>query len=148
MILANMQDAERYYSLHPLLKELFEYVRTHDLSQVPAGRVTLKGDELFINVTDATLLPRDERKMEVHRAYMDVHIPLSCAEEFGWRHTDSLPASDAPFDEAADCALYSQPATEYFTLRPGQFCIVYPEDAHAPMIGQGTERKLIVKVRL
>ena len=76
MILANMQDAERYYSLHPLLKELFEYVRTHDLSQVPAGRVTLKGDELFINVTDATLLPRDERKMEVHRAYMDVHIPL------------------------------------------------------------------------
>ncbi len=33
-------------------------------------------------------------------------------------------------------------------LRPGQFCIVYPEDAHAPMIGEGTERKLICKVRL
>ncbi len=73
-----MQDAERYYCLHPLLKKLFDYVATHDLSQVPAGRVTIQGDDLFINVTDATLLPREERKMEVHRAYLDVHIPLSC----------------------------------------------------------------------
>ena len=105
-----MQDAERYYCLHPLLEKLFDYVATHDLSQVPAGRVTIQGDDLFINVTDATLLPREERKMEVHRAYLDVHIPLSCAEEFGWRHTETLPAPDAPFDEAADCALYSQPA--------------------------------------
>lgn len=143
-----MQDAARYYCLHPLMKELFEYVQTHDLSQVPAGRVTLRGDDLFINVTDATLLPRAERKIEVHRAYLDVHIPLTRAEEFGWRHAGTLPAPDTPFDPAADCALYSQPATEYFTLRPGQFCIVYPEDGHAPMIGRGTERKLIVKMKI
>ena len=86
-----MQDAERYYCLHPLLEKLFDYVATHDLSQVPAGRVTIQGDDLFINVTDATLLPREERKMEVHRAYLDVHIPLSCAEEFGTPRRCPLP---------------------------------------------------------
>ena len=61
MILANMTDAARYYGMHPLLRKLFDYVRTHDLSRVPAGRVTIQGDDLFINVTDATLLPREER---------------------------------------------------------------------------------------
>lgn len=148
MIIAKLTDAARYYGLHPLLEQLFAYIQAHDFNSIPAGRITLRGEELFINVMDATLLSREERKMEVHQAYLDVHIPLSCPEEFGWRHTDTLPAPDAPFDKETDCALYSQPASDYFTLRPGCFCIVYPEDAHAPMIGEGTVRKLIAKLKL
>ena len=36
----------------------------------------------------------------------------------------------------------------YVTVRPGEFLIVYPEDAHAPIIGRGKLRKLIAKVKL
>ncbi|MBP5361028.1 MAG: YhcH/YjgK/YiaL family protein [Bacteroidaceae bacterium] len=148
MIIAKTQDAERYYALHPLLKPLFEYVRSHDLITAPAGRITLQGDELFINVNDSTLMQREEQKLEVHRRYLDVHFPLSCPEDFGWRHISTLGESDAPFDEDNDYALYSQPADKWLTLCPGEFSIVYPEDAHAPIVGEGRIRKLVAKIKI
>lgn len=148
MILANISEAPRYYALHPLLQPLFEYVQQHDLSAAPAGRVTIDGDRLFINVSDAELKQREEQKLEVHRAYLDVHFPLSGVEEIGLSNLSALGESDAPFDEANDFALYTAPAETYFTVKPGQFCLVFPEDAHAPIIGQGTLRKLIAKVKL
>lgn len=131
------------------LKLVFDYVKAHDLTQVPAGRIELDGDRVFINVADATLKSAEEQKLEVHRQYLDVHFPLSGDEIFGWASLDSLTVeSDAPFCETNDFALYSAPAATYFTLHPGDFCIVFPEDAHAPVIGEGKLRKAIAKVKL
>jgi len=146
MIIAKLSDHKRYEAMHPLLKDLFDYLTVNDLTSAPAGRITIKGDELFINVNDSTLQKREEQKLEVHRKYLDVHIPLSCAEDFGWRHISTLGESDAPFDEENDFALYTAESQNWFTLRPGEFCIVYPEDAHAPIVGEGQIRKLVAKI--
>lgn len=146
MILDTLSNAQRYYALHPLFQQLFDYVRSHDLATVPAGRITLDGDKLFINVNDSQLIPAEEQKLEVHRRYIDVHFPLSCDERVGWTPLENLGQSDEPFNEASDYAVYSCPAETYFTMRPGQFCIVWPEDAHAPVIGEGKIRKLVAKV--
>lgn len=162
MIIARIEDAPRYYALHPLLKPLFDYVQSHDLLHAPAGRVELQGDALFINVNDSTLVEREAQKFEVHRRYIDVHIPLSGAEDFGWHHLATLGESDAPFDEDNDFALYTAPSDIWFTLRPGEFCIVFPEDAHAPVVKPAPVtgvscaksgnplrlRKLVAKIRL
>lgn len=149
MILASLQNTTRIEQLHPLFKQLFDYVRSHDLTKVPAGRLTLSGDDLYINVADATLRSETEQKLEVHRKYIDVHFPLSGDEKIGWSELQTLTCeSEAPFDVENDFALYSAPASVYFTLHPGELCIVYPEDAHAPIIGQGTLRKAIAKVRI
>ena len=148
MILSTLDNAERYFALHPLFNMLFDYVRTHDLATVAAGRIELQGRDLFINVSDATLKTRDEQKLEVHRAYIDVHIPLSGVEEIGIRSLSTLGDSDAPFNKQDDFALYSAPAENYFQVRPNEFCLVYPEDAHAPIIGKGQLRKLIAKIRI
>ena len=148
MILAKLTDSTRYEGMHPLLKKLFDYVKTHDLSQVPAGRIELQGADLFINVADATLKTREEQILEVHREYIDVHFPLSQTEEIGWRALDTLGESDAPFNEKEDFATYAQTASAYLKVQPGEFCMVYPEDAHAPIIGQGKLRKLVAKIRI
>ena len=74
MILQSLQASERTETLHPLLKQLFDYVKSHDLTQVPAGRITLDGEKLFINVADATLVEAENQKLEVHRRYIDVHF--------------------------------------------------------------------------
>ncbi|MBP8115537.1 MAG: YhcH/YjgK/YiaL family protein, partial [Chitinophagaceae bacterium] len=36
----------------------------------------------------------------------------------------------------------------YFQLTNGQFVIFFPEDVHAPMIGEGDIKKLVIKVKL
>lgn len=148
MVIATLKDSKRYEALHPLLKELFEYVSQHDLTNAPTGKITLKGDELFINVNESQMVSREQQKLEVHRKYMDVHIPLIGSEEFGWRHISTLGESDAPFDADNDFALYTDASHKWFTLSPGEFCIVYPEDAHAPIVGEGKIRKLVAKVLL
>lgn len=146
MILASLNESARYEALHPLFKQLFAYVRTHDMNNVPTGRITLDGERLFINVVDANLTAQESQKLEVHRQYIDVHFPLSGTEMCGWTPLEKLGKSDAPFNEEADFAVYSQPAETYFTAQPGEFYIVWPEDAHAPAIGTGSLRKLIAKV--
>jgi beta-galactosidase beta subunit len=66
----------------------------------------------------------------------------------GWKHLSALGSSEAPFDVENDFALYNEQVSTYFTVEPGEFYVVYPEDAHAPIIGEGVLRKLIVKVLL
>lgn len=147
MILCNLRDCGRIEKLHPLLKDLFDYVKTNDLCTVPAGRIELKGEDLFINVSDAKLLMREEQKLEIHRRYIDVHIPLGGIEIIGWKALGSLTShSLAPFNEEEDFALYNEPADTYVEVHPGECLIAFPEDAHAPIIGEGTLRKLIAKV--
>ena len=147
MILAHIEDSERYFSLHPLFKQLFDYVKTHDLSQVPAERITLDGERLFINVADASLKSPEEQVLEVHRRYIDVHFPLSNNEVMGWWPLQGLQTESVnPFNEEDDYAVYAETAQTYLTIRPGEFAIVWPEDAHAPIIGEGKLRKLIAKV--
>ena len=149
MIINSLSRSERTERLHPLFKKLFDYIRTHDLSQQPPGRIVLQGDDLFINLDQPQLRSRETQKLEVHRRYVDVHFPLSGAEEVGWRSLDTLPCeSGAPVDEKNDFALYAAPATVYFTVHPGEFYVMFPEDAHAPIIGEGTLHKAIAKVRL
>lgn len=147
MILAHIEDSERYFSLHPLFKQLFDYVKTHDLSQVPAERITLDGERLFINVADASLKSPEEQVLEVHRRYIDVHFPLSNNEVMGWSPLQGLQTESVnPFNDEDDYAVYAEPAQTYLTICPGEFAIVWPEDAHAPIIGEGKLRKLIAKV--
>lgn len=147
MILAHLNDSDRYASLHPLFKQLFDYVKAHDFTHVPAERIVLDGDRLFINVADVTLKSPEEQVLEVHRRYIDVHFPLSREEIMGWSSLSVLATeSMQPFNEEEDFAVYAERAQSYLTIHPGEFAIVWPEDAHAPIIGQGALRKLIAKV--
>lgn len=149
MIISNLDAALRYESLHPLLPVLFQYVRTHSFDIVSAGRIELDGTHLYINVSDAVLKPQEKQPLEIHRQYIDVHFPISGNEICGWSHLSDLHTQpSAPYEEATDFALFDEPAQTYFTIRPGQFYICYPEDAHAPIIGEGHLRKLVAKVRI
>ena len=148
MIVSNLQHSDRIESLHPLFKTVFDYVKSHDLLNAPLGRIELQGDDLFINNVNPECVPADRQVLEVHHKYIDIHILLEGEETIGWKAIDDCANLTKAYDEAADCALYAEPASVYATLHPGQFMVVWPEDPHAPVIGSGKIRKLIVKVKL
>lgn len=148
MIVSNLQNSGRVESLHPLFKTLFDYVKTHDLLHAELGRIEIKGDDLFINNVNPECVARDKQVLEVHRDYIDVHILLEGAETIGWKALEDLTAETKPYEKEGDCALYSDTPTMFVDLLPGQFAVVFPEDPHAPVIGQGKIRKLIAKVKM
>mgnify|MGYP000002021626 FL=1 len=148
MIVSNLQDSARIEALHPLFKQLFDYVKSHDLLHTPCGRIELDGSNLFINNVNPTCVKAPEQVLEVHRNYIDVHILLEGKERIGWKALEDVSQLKQAYQEEGDCALYSDTPTCFVDLLPGQFLIVYPEDPHAPVIGEGKIRKLIAKVKI
>ena len=149
MILLKIKDSERIETLHPQFKWLFDYIKSHDFNETPAGRIELDGNNLFINVDEPQLRTKEEQKLEVHQKYIDIHFPLSCTEIIGWKALSDIKSTpDQPFNVEKDFAFYSEPASTYVEVHPGECLVLYPEDAHAPIIGKGNMRKLVAKIKL
>lgn len=148
MIVSRIENSNRIEPLHPLFKQLFDYVKTHDLLNVPLGRIVLDGDNLFINNVNPECLSKEKQVLELHHDYIDVHILLTGKETIGWKSIETLEKEIKPYSKEEECALFDDTPTTYVDLVPGEFVIVFPEDPHAPVIGEGKIRKLIGKVKL
>lgn len=148
MILTTLKDCSRYESLHPKFKTLFDYIKNNDILGMPLGRIELCGDELYINNVEPAALSKEEQPLELHQSYIDVHMLFAGEESVGWLPIHAITAFSKPYSAEGDYALTTDKPTTYVTLKPYDMVIVYPEDAHAPLIGTGKIRKMIAKVKL
>ena len=80
--------------------------------------------------------------------YIDIQMPLLGVEKIGWKPGCELQEESTPYNEQKDIAFYIDRPTAYTKIYPGQFAVYFPEDGHAPGIGQGNIRKVIVKVQV
>ena len=146
-----VSDAERYVGINPRLAKAFEFLSRDDLGSLACGRYDIDGDDCWVNVVECDLKepsPAGELAYEVHRAYIDVHSPLSGPEAIGFMDTPAGAMAD--FDAENDCATF-RAVGEIRTVEPGQFALFLPETgAHAPCYSSGDGgriRKVIVKIR-
>lgn len=148
MIVGNLGHTERYECLHPSLKKLFDFVNSANFDALPLGRVDVDGDNLYVMNLDINGVSSQGQPLEAHRDYMDVHILLDGEEQIGWKDIEDVRSFTQPYNPAADCALSADPPAFYANLRPGQFALMWPDDAHAPGVGKGRIRKLVGKLKL
>jgi YhcH/YjgK/YiaL family protein len=149
MILDTFASRERYYALCPRFRVAFDYLLTTDLRALSAGRHTIDGDNIFINVMDVELKQPVDAKLEIHDRYADIQVlVIGEREAFGWMPRAQLQQPIGAFDTAKDIQFYDDTPQTYYEVTPAQFTILFPEDAHAPMVGKGAIRKVIVKVLL
>lgn len=148
MILDSIKNAELYYSLNPRLKAAFDFLATCNLKTIAPGKHQIVGDEVFVNVMEIELKPRYDALLEVHDKYIDIQVIIGGAtkEEFGWSERKDCCKAKGEFDTERDVQFYTDEPQTFYTLREGQFTILMPEDAHAPMIGNGKIKKMIFKV--
>lgn len=148
MIVDNLNNTALYEHVHPLFKKAFDYLKSTDLSKLEVGKVELQGKDLFLSVSDSNMKIKENAKLEVHDKYIDIQIPLSKAEAFGWEPRAALKHAHDVFNTEKDIQFFTDNASTLLTLAPGNFVIFFPEDAHAPCIGEGVIRKIVVKVKL
>jgi YhcH/YjgK/YiaL family protein len=148
MILDKSDNSGMYEQLHPLFKEAFEYLKSVDFSKVEAGKTELKGRYLFVTVSDSSLKIADNARLEVHNKYIDIQLPVSKAETFGWKARRDLNEAVEAFDEEKDIQFFNDKYETLITVLPGDFLIFFPEDGHAPCIGEEQIRKVVVKIKL
>lgn len=149
MILDTLDRSARYECLHPRLGRAFELIASTDWMALEPGIHELEGRDIFVNVMERDLKQKAEAKLEVHNAYIDIQVLVDGEREaFGWSPRAALARPQGPFDTEADIRFYDDEPQTYYTLLPGQFTLLLPEDGHAPMVGEGRVRKIIVKVRI
>lgn len=93
MILDSLKNKERYASLHPRFKTVFDFIDTHDIAAMECGRHDIDGDDVFVNVQELDLRDRSQARLELHRKYIDIQLLLRGPEEvFGWSEKKDLSA--------------------------------------------------------
>lgn len=145
MIYDTIANLPRYKGIHPNLDTAIDFLTTHDLAALPNGRNEVDGDNAFVNVMDANYHVETDI-FEAHHSYADIQICLTDNEQIGW-----LPAADFPEWEAdKETKVFDErkaPAA-LLPLNQNVFVIMFPHDAHAPGIGEGTGHKLVGKVKI
>ena len=134
--------------MHPAFKMVFDFIGRTDFSHMPAGRIALDGEKVFINLDEPEGTTREEQVLEVHRRYIDIHVPLDAVEEVGWKPLEEIEHFSVAYDATLDRAFSDDRPRFYASVRPGEFCIVFPEDGHAPAIAPHPFRKLVAKIRV
>lgn len=148
MILDSLSNCALYAAVAPRMKRAFELIASTDWSRMEAGKHDLDGKDIWVNIMDRDLKKKGDAKLEVHNEYIDIQILLEGAEEsFGWSERKDLRQPQSDFDAEKDIQFFDDEPQTYYTLRAGQFTVFFPEDGHAPMVGEGRVRKAIVKVR-
>ena len=148
MIFSTLANAARYDALHPLFPRAFEFIASTDLLALHPGRYPVDGDRLFAIVEHVHGRPREVAKLECHRRYIDIQLVLAGVDEMGWRQRCDCHQPVADFSVEKDIQFFRDAPASWIQVPPGAFCIFFPEDAHAPLVGSGEIRKVVFKISL
>ena len=147
MIIDTIDNLCKYAAINPLFADVVEFLKSHDLNTMEAGKYTIKDKDLFLNLTSAKGKTKEAAVLETHIEMIDIQIPISCAETFGYTPLCDLP--DFEYNAEKDITKYGDTmAQTYVTVNPGQMAIFFPQDGHAPCIsGEAEIKKAIFKVK-
>lgn len=147
MIIDTLENLGFYAGINPLFGDVIDFLKANDLNKIEEGKYMIKGDDLFLNLTTAKGKTAEEAVMETHKVMLDIQIPLSGAETYGYIPLAKLPERE--YNEAKDITKYAEVEAESLvTCQPGEFAIFFPQDGHAPCISsEESIRKAIFKVK-
>ncbi len=149
MIYAKNSDALSYRGIHPNLDLALEHIQPEFLGRVGGQRVELRGSDVYATRFTYETVPEEESFFEAHKKYLDIHIMVEGSEGV----EIAPPAELAEFDrvEANDFYAYRGLAHHKLTLSPGEFLVVFPNDAHRIKMcleQPETVSKVVFKVRI
>ena len=148
MIIDKIENADLYKNISERINKSFEYIKTTDLKNLPAGRYPIDGENIFALVSEYKTKPESVGKLEAHRKYIDVQYVISGVELMGYVSFCNQQILE-PYKEENDIVFFK--GDKSFTkVSAGMFAIFFSEDVHMPGISTGKisdVKKLVIKVR-
>jgi YhcH/YjgK/YiaL family protein len=150
MIIDTINNAAKYFSVHPRFEKAFQYINSQDLLNLADGKYEIDGDNLKVIVSNKNGMTAEEStaKFECHNKYIDIQVCIKGTETMGWKPRHNCTSQKGEYNAEKDVVFYNDAPDMYFQLNDNQFVIFFPEDVHAPMIGDGPIKKLVIKVKI
>ena len=128
MIIARNETARSYLGIHPNLDEALRRITPEFLSSLGTERVDIIPGQVWCTKFTYQTISDEESFFEAHEDFLDIHLMLSGRERVeiaspaGLRQFDSQPENDF--------YAYRGEAAHKLVLSPGDFLVVWPDDAH------------------
>lgn len=148
MILDTLDNFDKYVTLHPLFGEVSRFLKQLNVETLEEGKIELIKDKLYMIYEISPLRIKENAKLEVHRQFIDIQIPLIDGESMGWKSLSQCQEWVSPFDKEKDYGFFHESFESIFAVSKGSFAIFFPTDAHAPLLGEGKMKKLVFKIRV
>ncbi len=148
--LANWDKEKHLYA--PAIRKAMAWLQEHDLKTLPTGRQEIDGDRLYVMVNEYVSEPREKRRAEAHRKYVDVQYIVAGAETIGYaRLEDGYEVLEDKLAEK-DVIFYNHPVDEsHIILTVGMYGIFFPWDVHRPncaLAAPSPVRKVVMKISM
>lgn len=148
MVLDTLENSDKYVNLHPSFAKAFEFIKSVDLETIEVGKYEIDGKDVHAAVMVKEGGPAETAKFEAHRNHIDIQVCPTGSEELGWKPLSKCVNIKDEYNPEKDVTFYADKPDMYFKMHARQFAIFYPEDVHAPLIGEGQIKKLVVKIKL
>ena len=149
MIIDSIENASKYFGLNPLFEEAFQFILKNDLINTPDGTIDMpKGMRAFIATAIGKTKETSLEKFECHDEYIDIQLCITGNETFGWKPRNKCLTQKGAYNPEKDVRFFADKPDMYFQLTQNQFAIFFPEDVHAPMIGNEEIKKMVVKIKI
>jgi len=149
MIIDTLVEAEKYYGLHKNFKAAFDYLKAQDLLNLEIGKFDIAdGLKVIVSDNEGKTAEVAAEKFECHNKNIDIQLCIRGNETIGWKPRTDCKSPKGEYSDEKDVLFYADAPDMHFGLTANQFVIFFPEDVHAPMIGEGMIKKLVVKVRI
>jgi biofilm protein TabA len=141
VIYAVNRDAAQYRGIHPNLDRALDHITPAFLNSLKDNvRVELDGMRVYCTRFTYETIPLEENFFEAHRRYLDIHIMLDGQEGVDVAHPEELTLREAK--EENDFYAYDGAARFSTVLKPGEFLVVFPGDAHRIKMQLGEPQKV------
>ncbi|HBA85867.1 MAG TPA: YhcH/YjgK/YiaL family protein [Verrucomicrobia bacterium] len=148
MILDRLEQASRWIDLHPRFESAFNFLLRSNLENMAPGRYEIESDRIYAMVGQDMGRGREASPLETHQDYIDIQYVIEGDEWIGWDCVGPHLQVRESYDPSRDIMFFKNAPASWVHVPPGCFALLFPEDAHAPLAGQGPVRKVVVKVAL
>jgi YhcH/YjgK/YiaL family protein len=148
MIIDRIENAPMYIGLGPRIAQALRHLQSADLAALAPGKHDLDGENLFVVVAEYETKPIDQAFYEAHRKYIDIQLLARGTERMGYAHVKDLKVVE-PYDAERDFVKLKGDG-QLFTVRPGEFVLFAPHDAHMPALAVDKPqpaKKIVLKIR-
>lgn len=150
MIFDNVKNASLYSNISSNLKAALDYMQNNNLDGFEDGRFEIANGNVIIIIKKGYKTKEENQgKWESHEKFIDIQYLLEGQEQIGYCRVSNMEVK-VPYDSKTDKTLYHN-CDKYFKtkLYPGDFIILFPDDAHKTLIAGDevtTNNKAVIKV--
>jgi YhcH/YjgK/YiaL family protein len=150
MLIDHLSNASKYYGVSPYVAAALKWLEANKdkFATMENGQYEIDGTNVYGIVNSYDTKPIGDCGWEAHLKYCDIHYSVSGSERIGYQYKSHM-LEIQEYNHEKDYALYAG-AGDWITVREGSFCLLLPDDIHAPGAIAGEHpahlKKVVIKL--